>query len=72
MLVCSDKDGKKVNNYPVLDAPITVIEGVPGQWDENKPHTMSIVEANMDGYSIGLFTDLHIMAIMNHQFARQD
>jgi hypothetical protein len=57
-LFASDKDGKKVNNYPELTTPITVIEGVPGQWDENKPHTMSIVEANMDGYKYWAFYGL--------------
>lgn len=36
--------------FPVLVEDQRVIKGEAGKWDENKVHTLSIVEANKDGY----------------------
>lgn len=36
--------------YFELEEPTTVLTGTPGTWDGNGVHTLSIVEANKDGY----------------------
>ncbi|MHB8581030.1 MAG: hypothetical protein ACYDA4_14395 [Ignavibacteriaceae bacterium] len=37
-------------NYPSLSESKVVIEGDSGKWDSSKVHTLSVVEANKDGY----------------------
>ena len=36
--------------YPALSESKVVIQGDSGHWDYNKAHTLSVVEANKDGY----------------------
>lgn len=36
--------------YPALSESEVVLQGDSGQWDYNKAHTLSVVEANKDGY----------------------
>jgi hypothetical protein len=36
--------------YPSLSKERVILEGDSGKWDENKIHTLSVVEANKDGY----------------------
>ncbi len=38
------------NGYPKITESKVIISGTPGTWDENKVHTLSVVEANKGGY----------------------
>ena len=41
---------QEAKNYPAISKSIVVLKGDSGQWDYNKVHTLSVVEANKDGY----------------------
>jgi len=49
-LLYSVKGFAQVNNFPALSEYKVVIQGDSGKWDANKTHTLSVVEANKDGY----------------------
>jgi hypothetical protein len=38
------------SNFPALSESKVIIQGDKGKWDENKAHTLSVVEVNKDGY----------------------
>lgn len=50
VLLCSPAFLAQSSKYPTLVDDRGVIQGDAGKWDENKVHTLSIVEANKDGY----------------------
>jgi hypothetical protein len=49
-LLCSVTQYGQVSKYPALSGNKVVLKGDSGKWDFNKVHTLSVVEANMDGY----------------------
>lgn len=38
------------NKYPPISESQVILQGDSGKWDYNKAHTLSVVEANKDGY----------------------
>ncbi len=36
--------------YPELSEHKVIIQGDSGKWDANKVHTLSVVEADLEGY----------------------
>ncbi len=50
VLFCSIKQYAQEGNYPALSMSKVIIVGDSGKWDYNKAHTLSVVEANRDGY----------------------
>jgi len=47
---CSIAQYAQTNKYPALTESKLVFQGDKGKWDDNKVHTLSVVEANKDGY----------------------
>ena len=49
-LLCSVTQYGQVSKYPALSGNKVVLKGDSGKWDADKVHTLSVVEANKDGY----------------------
>jgi|YelNatPaOPRAMG01_1025707.scaffolds.fasta_scaffold03852_9 hypothetical protein len=52
LIVCltNNKQYAQVASYPTISESQVILKGDSGKWDYNKVHTLSVVEANMDGY----------------------
>lgn len=50
IFLCSITQYAQVEKYPVLSESKLVLKGDSAKWDYNKAHTLSVVEANKDGY----------------------
>jgi len=50
LFLSNDKQYAQGIEYPTLSKSQVVLVGDSGKWDYNKAHTLSVVEANKDGY----------------------
>lgn len=50
VFLTNNKQFAQVASYPTISESQVILKGDSGKWDYNKVHTLSVVEANMDGY----------------------